>query len=133
MQDIFTFILLIIGLYFIWWMKRFQVKKTQKKLTPAFRKKILSHIEKIQSKPLDRQIIEYDKVLDKVLENSGYYGTLGEMMKIYGSNFLDENAIWSAHKMRNKIVHEIDFSPSANVLRTHIKTFQREIDFLLKK
>ena len=113
-------------------MKRFQVKKTQKKLTPAFRKKILSHIDKIQSKPLDRQVIEYDKVLDKVLENRGYYGTLGEMMKIYGSNFLDENAIWSAHKMRNKIVHEIDFSPSANVLRTHIASFKKEISALLK-
>ena len=101
------------------------------KIAPDFRRKIDAHLKKIQNQPLDRQVIELDKVLDKILEHLGYEWSLGEMMKVYGPYFLDENAIWSAHKIRNKIVHELDFSPAPNVLRTHIKSFHREINALM--
>ena len=135
MQDIGTLLVLCVILYVMWWMRqRFgSVRKKQKKVTTDFRRKIESHLQRIQNKPLDRQVIELDKVLDKLLEYLGYQGSLGEMMKVYGPYFLDENAIWSAHKMRNKIVHELDFSPAPNVLRAHIKSFHMEIDALINR
>lgn len=58
------------------------------------------------------KIVEADKVLDEALRLLGYEGSLGEKLKSAGPRFSNLNAVWSAHKLRNKVVHELDAKPN---------------------
>lgn len=52
-------------------------------------------------------IIDSDKLLDRVLKERRYAGeTMGERLKAAGSALGNQDAVWSAHKLRNKLVHE---------------------------
>ncbi len=53
-------------------------------------------------------IIKADNLLEEVLEENGYYGeNFSDRLK--NANFKTLNEAWSAHKARNKIVHQSDY------------------------
>lgn len=52
-------------------------------------------------------VLDADKLLDYALERQGFEGSLGEKLKLAGFRFSDLDAIWNAHKLRNKIAHEL--------------------------
>lgn len=52
-------------------------------------------------------ILEADKLLAHTLELYGYQGSLGEKLKVADTLFSHIDDVWKAHKMRNKIAHEI--------------------------
>ena len=58
-------------------------------------------------------VIDADKLLDFVLEKMGYSGYLGQKLKeakdrfVEGRDYSIYNGLWEAHKLRNKIVHEV--------------------------
>lgn len=122
---IFLFIIFdIIIIIFIW--------KKRKNISYKWKKDIHKHLQKIQRLDPNNQILEYDKILDLCLKKKGYQGSLGEKMKQYGKNFYNENAIWNAHKLRNKIAHEIDFHVTQNVYEINIQSFKKEIFLMIK-
>lgn len=55
-------------------------------------------------------VIEADKLLDVALKAKGFTGeTMGERLKSAGAglgNRNEQNAIWNAHRLRNRLVHE---------------------------
>lgn len=52
-------------------------------------------------------VLNADKLLDQSLRERGFAGnTMGERMKSAQKTWTDANAIWSAHKLRNKIAHD---------------------------
>ena len=52
-------------------------------------------------------IINADKLLDQALRERGLPGeTMGDRMKNAKSLFSNNNNIWNAHKLRNRIAHE---------------------------
>ncbi|HSH18424.1 MAG TPA: hypothetical protein VK978_03495 [Candidatus Saccharimonadales bacterium] len=52
-------------------------------------------------------IIDADKLLDEALKKSHYKGkTMGERLVTAQRNLSNNDAVWYAHKLRNKIVHE---------------------------
>lgn len=54
-------------------------------------------------------IIEADKLLDRAMIEAGVPGkTMGDRLKRSGGKFVDINAVWRAHKLRNAIAHESD-------------------------
>lgn len=53
-----------------------------------------------------RRVVEADIVLDHALREIGYQGTLGDKLKKAGARFRDLDAVWRAHKLRNRIAHE---------------------------
>jgi dihydrodipicolinate reductase len=56
-------------------------------------------------------VLNADKLVDQALRERGVKGqTMGERMKNSASTFSDRNGIWAAHKLRNQISHEPDFS-----------------------
>ena len=59
-------------------------------------------------------IIQGDKLLDKALCEMGVQGrTMGDRLKKIGKEkFSELNAVWYAHKLRNQIAHDSDFSPT---------------------
>ncbi len=57
---------------------------------------------------LKNALIEADKLLDYVMIQKGFSGeTMGERLKSGGSAFNNVNAVWTAHKLRNQMAHEI--------------------------
>lgn len=56
-------------------------------------------------------IMNADSLLDQALKTRGFHGeTMGERLKSASKNHLFRNndAIWSAHKLRNRLAHEPD-------------------------
>lgn len=52
-------------------------------------------------------IINADKLLDDALKQSHYKGkTMGERLVSAQRSLSDNDAVWFAHKLRNKLVHE---------------------------
>jgi len=52
-------------------------------------------------------ILNADKLLDQALKERGIKGeTMGDRMKNAKTLFRDNNSVWSAHKLRNRIAHE---------------------------
>jgi hypothetical protein len=52
-------------------------------------------------------IIDADKLLDQALTKSGYRGkTMGERLVAAQRTMSDNDAVWYAHKLRNRLVHE---------------------------
>ncbi|MFH1218680.1 MAG: hypothetical protein V1679_02465 [Candidatus Peregrinibacteria bacterium] len=52
-------------------------------------------------------VMDADKILDYALLRRGFEGSLGEKLKKAGPRFSDLNGVWSAHKLRNRIAHEM--------------------------
>ena len=58
-------------------------------------------------------IIDGDKLLDKALIEMGASGkTMGDRLKKIGDKLTNLDAVWRAHKLRNKIAHENDLEVS---------------------
>lgn len=56
-------------------------------------------------------VLEADKLLNFVLEKMNYQGSLGEKLKSSKERFSREvyNDLWEAHKIRNRLAHEIGY------------------------
>lgn len=54
-------------------------------------------------------VIDSDKLLDEALKRRHFKGrTMGERMVSAQRTFSDNDAVWYAHKLRNRLVHEAD-------------------------
>ncbi len=73
----------------------------------------------------DKAVLKADKLLDFALNKAGFKGSLGEKMKQAKAVFRDNNALWSAHKLRNRIAHEIDITVSTQQANTALKAFKK--------
>lgn len=52
-------------------------------------------------------ILNADKLLDQALRQRGIKGTtMGERMKYARDTWSNANAVWTAHKLRNRVAHE---------------------------
>lgn len=56
------------------------------------------------------RVMDLDKLLDQMLKRKGFQGSLGDKLKKAGSLFSDRNSVWEAHKLRNRIAHEMGFA-----------------------
>lgn len=54
-------------------------------------------------------IIQADSLLDEALKKKRFKGkTMGERLVSAQKSLSDNDAVWYAHKLRNKLVHEVD-------------------------
>lgn len=54
-------------------------------------------------------IIQADNLLDEALRKRRFKGkTMGERMVSAQRSFTNNDSVWAAHKLRNKLVHEVD-------------------------
>lgn len=52
-------------------------------------------------------VINADKLVDQALKQRGFSGqTMGERLKSAKKSLTNNNAVWAAHRLRNKLVHE---------------------------
>jgi len=70
-------------------------------------------------------VINADKLLDRLLEKRGYKGSLGQKLKRAGSLFKDLDGVWAAHKLRNRIAHDMDVRISTKEAQRALDNFAR--------
>ena len=75
-------------------------------------------------------LLEADKLLDHALRKLGYEGSLGDKLKKAGSLFSDKNGVWHAHKMRNRLAHEIEFRATDHEMKRALQMFKRSLQDL---
>lgn len=78
-----------------------------------------------------RKLTEADAVLEKALGMLGVEGSMGDKLKKAGSRFPHTQAIWEAHKLRNKAVHEPGISLNSKDVDRAVKAFGKAIEKLI--
>lgn len=84
-------------------------------------------ISKVANEP-KQALIEADKILDFVLKKKGYSGSLGEKLKEAGPLFSRVDDVWEAHKLRNRVAHELGFNISQERARAALAQIKRGIE-----
>lgn len=70
---------------------------------------------------LKAALFEADKLLDYCMIGKGFAGeTMGERLKSGGDRFNNLNSVWSAHKLRNQLAHEVSHDVVANQVKQSI-------------
>ncbi len=77
-------------------------------------------------------IIEADQILDSLLVKKGIKGDdMGERLRQLDKNQLANlEAVWQAHKARNRIAHEADFRINNQQAKAIIEIFQKAVQDL---
>ena len=71
-------------------------------------------------------ILDADKILDYALKKKGYQGSVADKLKVAAPLFSDLNGLWSAHKLRNRIAHEI-LEISVGEANSALRSFKRAL------
>ena len=73
-------------------------------------------------------ILSADKLLDKALKEIGVPGeTMGDRLKNSGNRFQDINGVWAAHKLRNRIAHEVGGKVNAPVAKRMLSIYKNAL------
>ena len=89
------------------------VSRFRKKLNRREKKYYRTKWQEIQKETDYRHaVMSADKLLEKLLQRKGYQGSLGQMLVKSRKEYSDLNGLWFAHKIRNRLAHEIDFKLS---------------------
>lgn len=129
----FWIIGILVALFIVFELFSFFYLKKKRRLPKKVTKQVQEHLQRISQLSPQEQIMQYDTLLDHCLKHRGLTGSLGEKMQNFGKNFVNENAIWSAHKLRNKIAHEVGYSLNDREYQQGVRSFQQEIHALIKQ
>lgn len=108
------------------------VRKGEKRLdADKYRAKWLSIEHKLKRDNPDTYgivVMNADKLVDHALREIGVKGaTMGERLKSSSSRFSDLNGLWTAHKVRNQLAHEADFSVSYDIAKKSLHSFKQAL------
>ncbi len=81
----------------------------------------------LSSSDLSKAVLDADKLLDFALSKKGKAGSLGEKLKSSKTLFTNIDAVWGAHKLRNKVAHElkkVDEKELRNAISVYKKALQ---------
>jgi len=103
----------------------------KKKLAKKWNR-IEKRLESNQEAELKLAVIEADKFFDNILKRIGYLGKdMGERLKrINPSQMTNINDIWTAHKIRNNIVHDVDYKLIVVDAQRAIDAYKKALDEL---
>jgi hypothetical protein len=73
-------------------------------------------------------VLNADKLLDQALKQRGFKGdTMGQRMKSAKSSWSNANAVWAAHKIRNRIAHEPEVKVGYDNARRALAAYKRAL------
>jgi hypothetical protein len=115
---IFVAVDVLIVAYVIW-------RRTRRKIS----EKDILDIQKvwkdiIRQKDMRHAIMDADKLLDHALGLYGYRGNLGNKLKKSAERFNNINNVWTAHKIRNNIAHQINYQVDEKTYRNTMIAFK---------
>lgn len=101
------------------------VSKSKRKFSGADRDIYTTHLNRIKRLGGRDSIMEADKLLYEIMEKKGYKGSLGDKLKKAGPAFSNVNDVWSAHKLRNRLAHELGAGVSAEEASRTLRKYER--------
>lgn len=128
-------VILVIAGWYLLGLKQNEPKAPWKRQLKKNLAKTSSLLNSNNAYSLKQLLIETDKSLDFALKNSMIEGnTMGDRLKASKKLFpkVLYNDIWEAHKMRNKIAHEMDYAASLADLKKAYFDLRKGIDVLMK-
>ncbi len=76
-------------------------------------------------------VVEGDKLLDTVLRKMHFPGeTMGERLKTAAYRYPQISRVWSAHKLRNQLVHDATFEISMRQAKSAVRDFHEALKVL---
>lgn len=72
-------------------------------------------------------LLDADKLLHLVLRKKGYQGNVGDQLKKGAKLFTNINDLWFAHKLRNRIAHELDMHLNEGDRHRAIRYFEKAL------
>lgn len=73
-------------------------------------------------------VMNADKLLDQALKERGTKGeTMGERMKTAKDSWTSANAVWNAHRLRNRVAHESDVHVTYAEARRALASFKQAL------
>lgn len=73
-------------------------------------------------------VIDADKLLDEALKKRGFKGkSMGERLVSARQELTDNDKVWFAHKLRNKLVHEEDVKLNEAIIKDALKGIRQAL------
>lgn len=69
-------------------------------------------------------------MLDHILREKGFSGTLGEKLKKARKLFNNPDNVWKAHKERNKIAHEMNYNIAIKKAQSLLEIYKQTYEDL---
>lgn len=93
---------------------------------------VMRHLNSTREAEWKFAVIEADKLVDDLLKTSGYPGeTMGDrLMNIEKGQLESLEGLWEAHKIRNKLVHDINYFLRYAEARRAVQLFQKTLEEL---
>lgn len=90
---------------------------------------LIEHVQNIKDPATS--VLEADKVLHETFKAAGGKGSMGECLRSMGERLPNEQSVWSAHKLRNRIAHEPQVTVTPKQSKTAVKELLRAARSLL--
>jgi len=126
----YLLIILLVGLALLWFINR--SARRRRLITEKDRALIVAkwqEVERLVDQSRSKEaIFEADKLLDFVFHKINLRGeTFADRLKAAEKILTNYQDLWTAHKLRNKLAHELDFQPSFREAQRAIDTFDQAI------
>lgn len=101
----------------------------RKQLTAKQKQQLQTHWSQVQTitEPT-KQILEAEKVFTSAWRYRGVQGSFADQWKRVGGSYSNEQAVWNAHKLRNRIVHQ----PNAEATKKDAQLVLKEYGHVLQ-
>lgn len=108
MTIVFLIIVIIIGVLVLAAVSYFSRRRTPRLDQAYFHQKWMELLSRVKTpEGMVLAVIDADKLLDEALKKCHYRGkTMGERLVAAQRDIHDNDAVWYAHKLRNRLVHE---------------------------
>lgn len=131
-----NFLIIFFTLFFIstlvFWISIILKFSKKKKLSEADKKELKNIFKNMKTNKSDKEkLIDYDKLYHKILQKFWYNWTFWEILKTKPNEIWNLNKVWELHKLRNKLVHDVDEKIKENLF-LKVKEYEKEIEIILK-
>lgn len=131
-----NFLIIFFTLFFIstlvFWISIILKFSKKKKLSEADKKELKNIFKNMKTSKSDKEkLIDYDKLYHKILQKFWYNWTFWEILKTKPNEIWNLNKVWELHKLRNKLVYDVDEKIKENLF-LKVKEYEKEIEIILK-
>ena len=131
-----NFLIIFFTLFFIstlvFWISIILKFSKKKKLSEADKKELKNIFKNMKVNKSDKEkLIDYDKLYHKILQKFWYNWTFWEILKTKPNEIWNLNKVWELHKLRNKLVYDVDEEIKENLF-LKVKEYEKEIEIILK-
>ena len=131
-----SFLIIFFTLFFIstlvFWISIILKFSKNKKLSEDDQKELKNIFKNMKVNKSDKEkLIDYDKLYHKILQRFWYNWTFWEILKTKPNEIWNLNKVWELHKLRNKLVHDVDEKIKENLF-LKVKEYEKEIEIILK-